>query len=71
MDNREYKVADYPDLRKRTGGVINTNFSDYTKRKRILKNFEDVENLKEKVQGLEGKIDLILSILTHDYPKSN
>jgi hypothetical protein len=63
MDDREYKVNDYPDLIKRSGGVINTNFTEYAKCKKRLLKAKEFDTLKDRVDGLDSKLDMILNLL--------
>lgn len=71
MDNEEYlEVEGNPDLvRTPSRAIVNTNRSEYEefierRRKQLLEK-KRLEDLEEKVDSLENKLDTIIGILTN------
>lgn len=60
----EAKVADYPDLVKRNGGVINTNHSEYVRAKLRNVQANRLNKLEADVCEMGTKLGDILSLLS-------
>lgn len=60
----QYKVQDYPDLRKdERGFVVNANQTEYQNALKRQKKLKDDEMLYKRVAGLEENMNEILSLL--------
>ena len=57
------KVHDYPGLTKGSGFVNNNNNDDYQRALARLKQGREARELRQRVESLESKIDLILKAL--------
>lgn len=58
------KIKDYPDLRKvNKGFIVNNNRDEYLRAIARIKKDKEQSALKEKVDALEHKMDLILQLL--------
>ena len=63
MTEKMAKVHDYPGLTKGSGFVTNTNNDDYQRALARLKQGREARELRQRVESLESKIDLILKFL--------
>lgn len=63
MIDTRAKVHDYPGLTKGSGFVTNTNNDDYQRALTRLKQGREARELRQRVDSLESKIDLILNFL--------
>lgn len=59
------KIKGYPSLKRKgnSGGVVNTNYNDYQAALMRIKKNKEFSELKEKVDTLSAKLDLILKRL--------
>lgn len=63
MIDTRAKVHDYPGLTKGSGFVTNTNNDDYQRALTRLKQGREARELRQRVDSLESKLDLILKAL--------
>ncbi len=62
----EHKVEEYPDLRKVDQCfVVNTNRSEYVKALARQKKQREERELKQRVDKLDEKMDLIIQLLSN------
>ena len=63
MIDTRAKVHDYPGLTKGSGYVTNNNNDDYQRALTRLKQGREARKLRQRVDSLKSKIDLILNFL--------
>lgn len=57
------RVADYPDLRKSGASVVNVSDGDYQRALARLNNQREAKDLRNRVNSLEKKLDMIIAAL--------
>lgn len=60
---KEVKVKDHPDYRRRGAGVVNVNTHEYSLALSRAKNAKRLDHLEAKVQLIDSKLDTLIELL--------